>query len=264
MEEREGFIKDSKAAFKGALNGIVGSIIYEYIILFVVLLIINVTVSKNNPGITGESLNLLVQAKYESFPYAGLIACLGSLVTLCVFFFIFKFSDIKDLFKKAVNSKTLKYGCLGFLCIIGFSLMYNTVVDVFFNLEKSNSTNQDNVVTLIENSPFLGFVLVVALAPIVEELSYRYCLFGGTCRWKKWIGYVVSALVFGGMHFISSLMEYGMGKELLLDLVYLPLYVFPGLVFCYIYDKTSNLGSSYLSHTFNNLFSFLGVVCLVV
>ena len=40
MKEKEGFVKDSKVAVKGVLNGIFGSIVYEVIIMFIISLIV--------------------------------------------------------------------------------------------------------------------------------------------------------------------------------------------------------------------------------
>ena len=53
-----------------------------------------------------------------------------------------------------------------------------------------------NTTASLQNNAFFGFLSVVVFAPIVEELTYRYSLFGGVVRKKKWLAYVVSGVVF--------------------------------------------------------------------
>ena len=118
--------------------------------------------------------------------------------------------------------------------------------------------------SLIKNNALLGFLSVCVFAPIVEEITYRYCVFGGVARKKKWLAYLVSGLIFALMHFISSVMEFGFGKELLMECIYIPPYLFSGLALCYLYDKSANLGSSIIAHFINNLISFLGIVFLFI
>ena len=84
----------------------------------------------------------------------------------------------------------------------------------------------------------------------------------GIAKKKKWIGYVISGIVFAFMHSVSSFIEFGLSKDLLIDLLYLPPYLFSGLALCYLYDKSDNLGSGFIAHMLNNLISFLGVICL--
>ena len=156
----------------------------------------------------------------------------------------------------------MKYGFIGFLCIIGFSIIYNNAITDIFNLGDAGNSNQENVILMIKSNLFLGFLAVVILAPIAEELTYRYCLFGGVYRKNKKLAYFIAAFVFMFMHSVSSFLTYGFTKELLTEFLYLPPYLFSGVVLCYIYDKSDSLGSSALAHMLNNLLSFLAVVLL--
>ena len=263
MEDRDGFIKESKAAVKGAINGIFGSIVYEVIIMLAVSFFLTAIISGRNPNSSPEQLEILVNDAYNSFPYGILISCLASLATLIVFAFIVKFDTFKQLCKKALNLKTIKYGIITGLCLIGFSLIYNYFAVLIFDLNSAGNANQDAVTTLIKSNAILGFLSVVVLAPIVEELTYRYCIFGGLRKYKKIIAYIVSGVIFMIMHSIASISETGgINMSFVKELVYLPPYLFSGLALCYAYDKTGNIGSSVVAHFFNNLISFLVVVCL--
>jgi len=263
MEEKEGFIKDSKLAIKGVLNGIIGSIAYEFIILLVVTLFVSSYVTSKNPNVVGDELQVLIDNTYNSFPFSILISCLASLVTFVVYIYILKFETIKNLLKKAFNKNVLKYGFFCALSIMGVSIVYNSLIEGIFKLGDGGNANQEAVVTLIKSNAFLGFLAVVVFAPIVEELTYRYCMFGGLCKYRKVLAYIVTGLVFMAMHGVSSYTSAGgFNKEFLVDLVYLPPYLFSGLALAFVYDKTSNIGSSALAHMINNLISFLAIVSL--
>lgn len=264
MEEREGFVENSKVAIKGTINGILGSFIYETIIMLFFMVLINLIVSRNNPTLVGEELSKLADEKWNSFPFSILIMCISSIVTLAVSISIIKFDKFKELCKKAFSKKTLVYGALGLLSILMFSYIYSFILMAFFGVEGNSSSNQDGVVELIKSSYLLGFLAVVVLAPIVEELTYRYFLFGIASKKNKLLGYIIAGGFFALMHFVSSVSSYGFSKELLIDFIYLPPYLFSGLVLCYVYDKTNNIGSSLIAHTLNNLLAFLGVILLVI
>lgn len=263
MEEREGFIKDSSMAVKGGLNGIIGNVVYQFIVLMIISIFVSSVVAVKNPDVTGDNLQILVDKVYEGFPFSILISCLTSFITLIVFGVILKFETLKELFIKAFNKKTLKYGIICAICIMGVSIFYNSIVENVFKIGEGGNANQEGVVELIKSNVFLGFLSVVILAPIVEELTYRYCVFGGLLKYKKIVAYLVASLVFMAMHGISSYTSAGgFNKEFLIELVYLPPYLFSGLALAYVYDKSANIGSSTLAHFINNLVSFLAIVCL--
>ena len=146
---------------------------------------------------------------------------------------------------------------------MAFSVIYNNIVSSVLEIGDGGNANQANVIDLIKSNFLLGFLSVVILAPIVEELTYRYCMFGGLCMYRKWLAYVVAGIVFMAMHGVSSYVSAGgYNREFLLDMVYLPPYLFSGLVLAYVYDKTNNIGCSTVAHALNNLVSFLAVMCL--
>jgi len=263
MEEKEGFVKNSKIAMYGVLNGILGSVVYEIVLLFIVSFFVVGIISGQNPNASSEELQELVNNAYDSMHYQAGMSFLISLVTLIVFIVIIKFDTFKELCKKAINSKTIKYGIITALAIMGFTIVYKLAVINIFNLESGDNANQDSVEMLVRGSPFLGFILVVLLAPSTEELTYRYCMFGEISKRKKWLGYLTSGLVFMAMHGVASYTAAGgFNSEFAMELIYLPPYLFSGLALCYAYDKTNNIGSSFVAHLFNNLVSFLSIVCL--
>lgn len=261
MEEKEAFVENSKVAIKGVANGLIGSTLYQIILTLLFSIVITFFVSSQNPQATADEINNLVNNYFNS-SFNILITCLASIITLVLFVFIIGFKKCISVFKNFFTFKTLKYGILCAVAIMAFSIVYNSIIISSFNLEGAGNSNQEGVIELIKSNVFFGFVSVVLLAPVVEELTYRYCLFGIMAKNKKWIAYAVSGLLFGLMHCVSSVMEYGLSRELLMDMLYLPPYVFSGLALCYVYDKSNILGSSVCAHFLNNLISFLGIICL--
>ena len=261
MNEKVEFVENSQIAFKGTVNGIIGSYIYNIIIALFFSIAASTIIAGQNPNIAQEELSILSENYYVD-NFSVLATCLGSIATLVTSIFIMKFTKFKEICKKAINSKTVLYGVVGVLAILIFQLAFKGF-NYLIGLDSSGNSNQDSVVELILSKPFLGFLLVVLLSPVVEEIIYRYFLFGGLRnKKKKWIAYVVASLIFMFMHSISSFIEYGLSKELLVDLLYLPGYLTSGLILCYVYDKSENLGSSYIAHTINNLLAFLAAILL--
>lgn len=260
MKEKVEFVENSQIAFKGTVNGIIGSYIYNIVIAVFFSIMASTIIVGQNPDLGQEELNVLADEYYTN-NFAVLASCLGSLATLFVAIAIMKFDKFKEICKKAINSKTILYGIVGLLIILIYQYAFN-FFNLLIGLDSSGNSNQDSTVQLIQNNPILGFSLVVILAPIVEEITYRYFLFGGLKKKKKWVAYVVSAFIFMFMHSISSFSEYGLSEELLKDFLYLPGYLTSGLILCCIYDESENLGSSYIAHMLNNLLAFLGAILL--
>lgn len=261
--EKENFIKDSKMAIKGVINGIIGSFVYEIILALLVLIVVTNVVNSTNTIVDQDQLNVLVGEVYNKYPLDIMVSCVSSIVVLGVFVYVLGFNKIKEIFKKAFNKKTLKWGLAIGVSLISVSIIYNSIIIELFNLETVGNENQNNVINLIGSSSILGFLSVVVLAPIVEELTFRYCMFGGLYTKNKKVAYIVSASIFMFMHAIASLLgAKGLNLAFLQELLYLPPYLISGLLLCYAYDKTDNLGSSIIAHALNNLVSFLSIVLL--
>lgn len=261
--EREYLVKNSSIAIKGGLNGIFGSTIYSILLSLLLSIILTASIVSKNPGVSEEALQALVNEKYDSFPYSLIVSIIANVITFLLFVVIIGKEQIKIILKNIFTSKALKYGLITALCIVSVSIIYNSAITAIFNLDGGGNANQEGVTSLISKSPILGFISVVLLAPIVEELTYRYCLFGGISKNKKWLAYLVSGLVFMAMHSISSFSEAGgFNKAFVQELIYLPPYLFSGLALCYAYDKSGYLGSGISAHLFNNLLSFMMVVLL--
>jgi membrane protease YdiL (CAAX protease family) len=92
----------------------------------------------------------------------------------------------------------------------------------------------------------------------VEELTYRVGLFNAISSRNRIAAYVVSALVFGFLHFNIPLNADGAidQAKLIEEFINIPSYIVSGLVFGYIYEKEGFAGSS-VAHITNNLISYI-------
>ena len=91
----------------------------------------------------------------------------------------------------------------------------------------------------------------------MEECAYRVGLFGLASRLGKPLGYILTGLVFALIHFDFGA-AFNFGPEgfasAVLEWLNLPIYLFSGLAFTFVYDKVG-FGASVTAHTLNNMFS---------
>ncbi len=97
--------------------------------------------------------------------------------------------------------------------------------------------NQNALIDILGSSAFIGFIITVFLAPLVEEIVFRYS-FSSFIK-NRVVFVIVSSLLFGIMH--------GIGVVTLL-------YAFLGMMFAIIYIKTdNNVVACTMAHIINNV-----------
>jgi len=85
-------------------------------------------------------------------------------------------------------------------------------------------------------------------APLTEELIFRKSI--RDVIKNKWLYIIISGLIFGGLHVVSSI-------DSLIDLIYLIPYCSLGFVFASLYIKTNNIYSTIVAHSFHNTLALL-------
>lgn len=116
------------------------------------------------------------------------------------------------------------------------------------SLEGATPENQQKVEASIQTS-FLMIVPTVFLAPIVEEFFFRKILIGHLFAKHKYIGLVVSSVIFASVHLLTGF-----------SLVGFIMYGGLGLLLGFVYLKTNRLEASIVAHSFNNFVSYLLVL----
>lgn len=173
-----------------------------------------------------------------------MIVCYG----LFVFYFFYKNNSLKQMFKLVIQNKFILFIIFFVVGILSYYLL-NFVFRIIQNTyETGSSNNQTSVVDTFDFIRPLNFILmfifVVLLAPIIEELLYRY-IFQNIFD-NKWYSIIISTIFFAFIH-----VQHTYDWEHFLT--YLPL----GIVSGTIYKLLKNINVSISIHMGVNLVAFI-------
>ena len=213
------------------LIGFVGIYVIAIIAEVIVLIAMPGSLDETSPDYI-NALTLVNSVQY--------IVLLGVLV-------FFLWPRLLTLVKRFKNWKHVIVG-LGFGgLVIGATIAYNAIISQFIDLE----TNVNEVVAeqIIIQFPVLSFFILGIVGPVCEELTYRFGLFGMLKRKNRILAYVVSALVFGIIHFDFT-------GDLIVELLNLPTYIICGAIFGAAYDLCGIEGSI-TAHITNNIYAVI-------
>lgn len=177
-----------------------------------------------------------------------LIRVVDMLVSVLVFFLIFRKSLIKDFKKTKENfKKDIPFATSLWLKGLIIMLITNFLIN-YFIFPNSISSNEENNRVLINMYPLYSAISVIFVAPFIEELIFRKSY---RKAFKNIIPYcIASSILFGSIHVIFSITNI---KELLYIIPYGAL----GYVFAYAYYKTDSIWTSIYMHVIHNAFTFL-------
>lgn len=124
--------------------------------------------------------------------------------------------------------------------LIGFCLMYGgNLVGTLLSLLLSGGTAENGLMSYVMDSNPVKILMMVVLAPTIEEYIFRKQLIDRTARYGEKTAVFLSALTFGLMHQNLFQFFYAFGL---------------GLVFAYIYTRTGRLRYSVGLHAIINFF----------
>ena len=165
---------------------------------------------------------------------------------------------IKEIFgpRKATKGKmllnTLIQGAITFGFMFAAMYVFG-IISLIFPASEETNANQAIIETLINKYPLIGFISVAIMAPIVEEFVFRFLLCKPIEQKYKWLGVIISGVLFGGMHLVASIQS----GTFIQDLPSLVSYVGMGLVLGYRYKTTDNIASNMIAHGMYNTMSFI-------
>ena len=116
------------------------------------------------------------------------------------------------------------------LISVGIMMLSNFIINFF--VKTGISANEETIRETFKISPIYIFFSSVIFAPVVEELVFRQSL--KNIIPNKYIFIIVSGIIFGGLHVITSLTS-------ATDLLYLIPYCAPGFAFAYILADSDNI-----------------------
>mgnify|MGYP002334810737 CR=1 FL=1 len=136
-------------------------------------------------------------------------------------------------------SRAMTTFCMGLLVFYGANELFYRVANVLFNA-----------------APRLTALIIVFLAPFVEEVLFRGLVFGCLKEKSRVAAYVISCVLFAFMHVWTFALSSWDWSYLILMLQYLV----PGLVFAWAFDHSGTLWTSILLHATVNALALWAIV----
>lgn len=163
-------------------------------------------------------------------------------IVLLVILFVYK-NHLKIQFKDFIKNKEnyFKKYFKFWIYMLAAMMVSNAIIMMVNGGEISN--NQEGINELFVRNPIYVYIACVIIAPILEELIFRFSLRKIFKTDNLFI--FMSGLLFGMAHVIGQ-------TETLMDYLHIIPYSIPGFVFGYIFVKTNNIFSSISMHIFHN------------
>lgn len=159
--------------------------------------------------------------------------------------FIDSFKDYKNHVSTYLG-KSFKYWGIGLAIMMVTNLIINTYI-----FPGAIANNEEVNRTYLEMNKVIGIIEVGLLAPIIEELIFRYGIRKITKH--KWVYPIISGFVFGILHALT-------GIETPLALLYTIPYGALGFMFAYLYNDTDNILTNISMHSLHNIMVYLIVI----
>ena len=142
-----------------------------------------------------------------------------------------------------------KFMAIGLVALYGL----NELVYRLTRLVVSNQTNLNDttISAQIEDAPHMTLLIVVVLAPFVEELLFRGLVFGNLKHKSRLGAYAVSCLLFALLH----VWQFALVNR---DITYFFLmvqYLVPGVVLAWTYEHSGTLWTAFALHAVANALS---------
>ena len=181
-----------------------------------------------------------------------LIVFIGLAITYLIAYRKTITEDLKDFKKnyKKILKSTAKYWLIGFIA----RLISSTIL-VSMNI--GTATNQEQNINLFREAPILQGITAIILAPIIEELVFRRSLKEFTNN--KWLFALVTGLIFGGIHVVSSITSI---KDLYMILHIIP-YSTVGIALGYAYKEHNNIIGTMTLHAFHNIIAVIEILIII-
>ncbi len=154
--------------------------------------------------------------------------------------------------ENAVGS--LKVLAVGFIAFYGLNeLTYRLTRLVVGN---HSNLNDMTISAQIDAAPRTTLLIVVILAPFVEEVLFRGLVFGGLRSKSRLAAYALSCALFALLH----VWQYALVSQDITYLVLMIQYLVPGLVLAWCFDRSGTLWTSMLLHAGVNALSYWAIL----
>ena len=226
--------------------------IYTQILLFVIGwagltilgIIVELIIGAVNPNISEVDYMMLINV----IRYLGVILALMGLLI----------PHLKKFKAHFIKAKPYLLGLAGGAALIAAQLVISLVIQAI--RPTPSNANQTAAESFIVAYPVISILVIGIIGPICEELTYRLGLYSFFRRINKVLAYILTAVIFGLIHFDFFA---GSADAYITELLNLPSYMTAGFLLCLWYEKFG-LASSIIAHSFNNLYSIIATLLLAL
>ena len=215
------------------IAGVVFFVIYLLVLPFVTTPLFNLAERLLDTTISGAMRNILY--------YYILFA-----VTLIIFHGFLARTSRRLLDNLGLACKSAAVGLVG---LYGLNELVYRLTNLIFT--HRTNLNDTTISAQIDDAPHMTLLIVIFLAPFVEEVLFRGLVFGNLKSKSRALAYAVSCLLFALLH----VWQFAVVKQ---DVTYFLLmiqYLVPGLVLAWAYDHSGTLWSSIALHAAANALS---------
>ena len=139
-----------------------------------------------------------------------------------------------------------KYIAVGLVALYGLNELAYRLTRLIAPTQ--TNLNDTTISAQIQDAPHMTLLIVIFLAPFVEEVLFRGLVFGNLRRKSAAVGYLVSCLLFALLHVWQFAV---VNRDVTYFLLMLQ-YLVPGLVLAWVYDRTGTLWTSVGLHAAAN------------
>ena len=134
----------------------------------------------------------------------------------------------------------------------------NELVYRLVNLVISSRTNLNDttISAQIDDAPRSTLLIVIFLAPFVEEVLFRGLVFGNLKNKSRLLGYVVSCLLFAALH----VWQFAVNDQDVTYFLVMLQYLVPGVVLSWAYEHSGTLWTAIGVHAAVNALSVLAAI----
>ena len=141
------------------------------------------------------------------------------------------------------------------MLLVGLVALYglNELAYRLTNLIIANRTNLNDtaISAQMDSAPYMTLLIVVLLAPFVEEVLFRGLVFGNLKGKSRPVAYVVSCALFALLH----VWQFAVVKQDITYFLLMVQYLVPGLVLAWAYEHSGTLWTSIAIHAAANALS---------
>ncbi len=198
------------------------------------------------------------------------------LIGFLLLIFFDKHSSYKKIFKDFTSVKPYIYGAIGCLLLYVVNVVFNAIYASTRPGIYGANNNQQSIESRMHASPALSIITVVFFAPFCEERTYRLGLLDATGKKNRWVGLIISSIIFGAIHFdwtpglLRNIAKSEGDRKLfetyrirrINEWLNLPIYIRSGFVLGLTYITSGKMASSWISHVLLNSISCIEVMTI--